>query len=71
MDTYKKYFSWSKRLMEEAFTCYKASAYRASLLFSYLGFQTILKERVLSSNKPDLIPLKLWQSSQLILKEIL
>lgn len=36
-------------LFEESIICYKASAYRASLLFSYLGFQTVIKHRINSS----------------------
>jgi hypothetical protein len=39
-------------LFREAVTCYKASAYRAALLFSYLGFHTIVKERILASRRP-------------------
>jgi len=38
-------------LFEESIICYKASAYRASLLFSYLGFQTVIKHRI-NSSKP-------------------
>lgn len=29
-------------LFLEGITCYKASAYRAALLFSFLGFQTVI-----------------------------
>ncbi len=54
----------AKQLFDEAFTCYRASAYRASLLFSYLGFQTILKDRIINAKSPDLIPLTLWQDFQ-------
>jgi hypothetical protein len=31
-------------LLGDAIKCYKAEAYRAALLFSYLGFMTALKE---------------------------
>ena len=40
-------------LLKDSSLCYKAGAYRASLLFSYLGFLTILKERIISANKPQ------------------
>jgi hypothetical protein len=49
-------------LFSDAIKCYKAEAHRASLLFSYLAFLTILKERVLSANKPALFPDTLWQN---------
>ncbi|WP_027956646.1 hypothetical protein [Halobacillus kuroshimensis] len=38
---------------KESVICFKASAYRASLLMSYLGFQLVLKERILTAEKPD------------------
>lgn len=41
--------SEAKELFEESIICYKASAYRASLLFSFLGFQTIIKHRIIKS----------------------
>lgn len=47
-------------LLDEAFTCYKNAAYRASLLFSYLGFLTILKEVIIKSTKPTAIPQGRW-----------
>ncbi|MCY8310015.1 hypothetical protein [Bacillus vallismortis] len=49
-------------LFEESITCYKASAYRASLLFSYLGFQSIIKERILKSEKPNNIKEGQWET---------
>jgi hypothetical protein len=48
-------------LFQEAITCYKASAYRAALLFSYLGFQTIIKDRILVSRRPTGINEALWE----------
>ncbi|MGN2663036.1 hypothetical protein [Bacillus altitudinis] len=39
-------------LFEESITCYKASAYRASFLFSFLGFQSVIKERILKAEMP-------------------
>lgn len=54
----------ASELLKEAILCYKSSAYRASLLFSYLTFQTILKDRVLEAKKPSAIPQSLWDSIQ-------
>lgn len=54
----------ARELLKEAILCYKSSAYRASLLFSYLTFQTILKDRVLEAKKPSAIPQGLWDSIQ-------
>lgn len=54
-------------LYRDSIICYKSGAYRASLLFSYLGFMTTLKERMISSNKPNLFPQGEWD---LIIKKI-
>lgn len=54
----------ASELLKEAILCYKSSAYRASLLFSYLTFQTILKDRILEAKKPNAIPQPLWDSIQ-------
>jgi hypothetical protein len=47
-------------LFDEAIKSYKVSAYKASLLFSYLGFMTILKERIIKSQLPPGIPQGMW-----------
>lgn len=47
-------------LFTDAVTCYKAGANRASLLFSYLAFLTILKERIIEGTKPNLFPQGEW-----------
>ena len=49
-------------LFEEAIKSYRATAYNASLLFSYLGFMTILKERLLNSANPPGIPPGMWNN---------
>lgn len=41
------------KLFEESIICYKAEAYRAALLFSYLAFMTILKVRILNNKEPS------------------
>lgn len=55
-------------LLKDSSLCYKAGAYRASLLFSYLGFLTILKERIISANKPQIYSEHNWGSLILKLK---
>ena len=40
-------------LFEEAILCYRATAYKGALLFSFLGFQNIIRERVLKSDIPQ------------------
>ncbi|MEC1680163.1 hypothetical protein P9E06_20400 [Bacillus mojavensis] len=49
-------------LFIESITCYKASAYRAALLFSVLGFQSIIKERILNSEKPTNLKDQKWSA---------
>ncbi|MEE4580534.1 hypothetical protein [Paenibacillus polymyxa] len=51
----------AENLLEESIVCYKASAYRAGFLFSYLFFLTVLRERILSAKKPDDIPETIWR----------
>ncbi|MEE4562775.1 MULTISPECIES: hypothetical protein [Paenibacillus] len=41
------------QLLQEAIICYKGSAYKASLLFSYLFFQTVLKYRIVTAKIPE------------------
>jgi hypothetical protein len=50
-----------KSLFSESITCYKASAYRAAFLFSYLGFQSVIKDRVLKAEKPENIHERAWE----------
>lgn len=50
----------AKPLFIESVICYKSGAYRASLLLSYLGFLTSLKERILSATRPNLFPDGEW-----------
>src|SRR5690554_4054611 len=47
-------------LFRDSIVCYKAGANRASLLFSYLAFITILKERIIAGTKPNLIKEEVW-----------
>jgi hypothetical protein len=41
-----------KELFKESVICYRNSAYRASLLFSYVAFLTIIKETLLKAKRP-------------------
>jgi uncharacterized protein YqeY len=50
----------ARDLITEALLCYKSSAYKASLLFTYLCFQTIIRDRMLNAHKPDNIPQRMW-----------
>lgn len=56
--------SRSFELIDEALICYRAKAYKASLLFSYLTFQNIVKERLLTSNNPPGYNEQFWSSIQ-------
>lgn len=60
--TQKRFSENVSRLFDESLTCYKNTAYRASLLFSYLSFFTILKEVIIKSVKPTSIPQGRWDS---------
>jgi len=56
-----------KSLYDESILCYRIKAYRASLLFSYLGFMTFIKELVIKSSKPNDIAQGQWD---LTIKEL-
>jgi len=59
----KKLSEKSRHLFNESFICYKVGAYRGSFLFSYLGFLTIMKERIINSTKPSNIDLESWKQT--------
>ena len=52
---------------EEAILCYRAKAYRAALLFSYVGMNLMLKTRILHANKPPTMDERRWEN---ILKKL-
>lgn len=54
----------TEELIDEAILCYRAKAYKASLLFSYLSFQNIIKERILSADAPPGYTPALWGGIQ-------
>jgi hypothetical protein len=49
---------------EESFLCYRVGAYRAALLFSYVGFQTFLRERIIAAPAPAGITAARWNGIQ-------
>ncbi len=56
--------SESQSLFAESFLCYQARAYRAALVFSYLGFLKIAACRFMAATKPDDIDEGLWGKMQ-------
>lgn len=58
----KKLSKNSTVLFDESFLTFKIGAFRASLIFSYLGFLTIIKEIILASKKPDAIIQSRWDN---------
>lgn len=54
----------TETLFKEAIMCYKMEAYRASLLFSYLGLLTVIRDRLVKANKPQAIVQGLWDDLQ-------
>lgn len=54
----------SVALFQESVLCYRATAYQASLMFSYLGLLRILAIRILSANCPPGFPRSKWNKLQ-------
>src|ERR1700674_801875 len=50
----------SRSCFEESFICYKVGAYKAGLLFGYLGFLTTVRDRILQSQPPQGIQPTHW-----------
>lgn len=53
-----------KALLDESVLCYRSSAHRSTLLFSFLAFPTFLKERLLDVDKPGECSKSLWEDIQ-------
>lgn len=51
-------------LLREAVVCYKASANRAALLFSYVAFLSTVRDRIIASKCPELLPENKWKNYQ-------
>ena len=58
----------TRTLFKESSICFRAEAYKASLLYSYLGFMLIVKERILQSKAPNGIPQSKWEKTASSLK---
>lgn len=48
----KGYTNNIRKLFSESVICYRNAAYRASLIFSYIGFLTIIKETIIKARRP-------------------
>ncbi len=59
----------TRTLFKESTICFRAEAYKASLLYSYLGFMLIVKERILQSKAPKDIPQSKWEKTAMSLKD--
>jgi hypothetical protein len=55
------YSSNVKKLFNESVVCYKNDANRAALIFSYIGFLTILKETIIKSQIPSNYTVVEWK----------
>lgn len=51
----------SIKLFHESIICYKAGAYRSGFLFSYLGFQSVTKNRILRAERPSSVKESFWR----------
>lgn len=55
----------AKALFQEAITCYKFSAYRASLIMAYLGFMQLIKDKLIISNPANGYDIDRWRGDVL------
>lgn len=53
----------ARELYNESIVCYKAGAYRASYLMSYLGFMESVRYKIMNSNRPETYAQGEWQSN--------
>jgi hypothetical protein len=61
----QNYSSEAVTLFTESIVCYKMGAYRAAIIMSYLGMQTVIRTRVLSfSSTPQKIESGSWEKRQ-------
>jgi hypothetical protein len=56
-------------LFDEGMVCYAAGAYRAALVFSYLGLLRAVAHRLMLSQRPNAIPESLWDQIQRDVRE--
>ncbi len=50
--------------LDESFICFKVGAYKASLLFAYLGFMNIIRDRIIAAPPPTDFTLDYWVGIQ-------
>lgn len=58
----KQYSLNIRKLFSESVICYRNGAYRASLIFSYIGFLTIVKEILIRSQRPAVFKESEWDA---------
>ena len=58
----KGYINNIRKLFNESVICYRNGAYRASLIFSYIGFLTIIKETIIKSQRPTAFTEPEWNN---------
>lgn len=51
----------AKSVFEESLICYNSKAWRSALLMSYVGFLTIVRDRILSASMPSGFPEPAWE----------
>jgi hypothetical protein len=51
-----------RALLQESATCFKTGAYRAALLFSYLTFQSVVRDRLAAAGPPAGVGQGEWES---------
>jgi hypothetical protein len=49
---------------DESFICFKVGAYKASLLFAYLGFMNVIRDRIVAAPPPTGITPGYWSGIQ-------
>lgn len=50
----------ARSILEESLICYRSQAWRSALLMSYVGFLTIVKDRILNATIPNGFPETAW-----------
>ena len=58
----QRYPNKIKKLFTESVMCYRTGAHRASLLFSYIGFLTIIRENLIASAAPEGFTEEEWEN---------
>ena len=54
----------------ESFVCYRAGANKAALLFSYVGFMNVIRDRILASPCPAGVPPGQWANIQTNMRRV-